>query len=99
MDDAFALGSSYRRQHFRRPHSPDSFDGSGEILLFGHPDRDRLEAREPGRAAQGTAARSIAAEHARFVADPICRISMRVRKRAASSRTSSRKSTRVSDVK
>src|SRR5262245_58153021 len=23
----FELGSSYRRQHFRRPHSPESFDG------------------------------------------------------------------------
>src|SRR6185503_13280857 len=39
-----------------------------ELLLLGHPDRDRLEGAQPGRAAEGAAARAVAAEHLGLVA-------------------------------
>ena len=65
-----AFGSSYRRQHFSRPHRPDSFDGiEAEILLLGHLDRDRLERREKRRAAKRPAAGAVAADHLGLVAD------------------------------
>ena len=39
------------------------------MLLLGHLDRHRLERAQPGRAAQRPAARAVAAEHLRLVAD------------------------------
>src|SRR4030095_1754419 len=40
-----------------------------QVLLFGHLDRDGLEGLQPGRTAEWAAARAVAAEHPRLVAD------------------------------
>src|SRR4029079_1332317 len=96
----FALGSSYRRQHFSRPHRPDSFEGFRlrsccfAILIETGSNAVRNVVQHNGRPQVPEPPRILASSRT-----PICRISMRVRNSDASSRTSSRKSTRVSAVK
>src|SRR5471032_581353 len=96
----FALGSSYRRQHFSRPHRPESFDGLRlkscclAILIETGSNDCRNVVQHSGRPHVPYPPYILASSRT-----PIWRISMRVRNSAASSRTSSRKSTRPSAVK
>src|SRR6185436_4153455 len=96
----FAFGSSYRRQHFSRPHNPDSFEGFRlssccfAILIDTGSNVVRNVVQHSGLPQVPYPPTSLASSRT-----PICRISMRMRNSAASSRTNSRKSTRVSAVK
>src|SRR5262245_41443202 len=96
----FAFGSSYLRQHFSRPHSPESFEGLRlrsccfAILIETGSNDVRNVVQHSGRPQVPYPPSILASSRT-----PICRISIRVWNSAASSRTSSRKSTRPSAVK
>src|SRR6185312_1188878 len=95
-----AFGSSYRRQHLRRPQRPDSFEGFRlkscclAILIETGSNDVRNVVQHSGRPHVPYPPIILASSRT-----PICRISIRVLNSAASSFTSSRKSTRPSAVK
>src|SRR6185436_6568185 len=96
----WAFGSSYRRQHFRRPQRPDNLEGLRlrscclAILIETGSNEVRNVVQHNGRPQVPYPPINFASSRT-----PICCFSIRVWNSAASSRTSSRKSTRLSDVK
>ena len=96
----FAFGSSYRKQHFNRPHRPDSREGfrlkfcrlAVLIEIGWNPCSHVVQQR--GRPQVPYPPNSLASSRA-----PIWRISIRQRNCPARSRTRSRKSTRSCAVK